>query len=139
MSVRTFYLIELEACNIHILRKQFLECCERQNRLPSRAGGNSWSALSTMHGGYVCYINIQCYNYHLLCRFPAVLGFLRGKGFNDSLYEEEMFAGADYGLEEVKAWIEKQDSTKAPKSKIGSKALEAPVIKLIEEEIEKVP
>eukprot|EP00057_Strongylocentrotus_purpuratus_P007582 XP_011662056.1 PREDICTED: 5'-3' exoribonuclease 1-like [Strongylocentrotus purpuratus] len=72
-----------------------------------------------------------------ISQFPAVLGFLRGKGFNDSLFEEEMFAGADYGLEEVKAWIEKQDSTKAPKSKIGSKALEAPVIKLIEEEIEK--
>ena len=64
--------------------------------------------------------------------------FLSGKGFNESLYEDEMFAGAGYGLDEVKSWIDKQASTKAPKSKIGSKDLEAPIIKLIEEEIEKV-
>ncbi|XP_063965175.1 5'-3' exoribonuclease 1-like [Lytechinus pictus] len=73
-----------------------------------------------------------------LTEFPAVIQHLRGKGFNDSLFEDEMFAGVVYGLEEVKSWIDKQESTKAPKSKIGSKDLEAPVIKLIEEEIEKL-
>ena len=32
--------------------------------------------------------------------------FLSGKGFNESLYEDEMFAGAGYGLDEVKSWID---------------------------------
>ena len=34
-------------------------------------------------------------------RFPQVVSFLNGKGFNDALYEDEMFAGSNIMLEEL--------------------------------------
>ena len=71
-------------------------------------------------------------------RFPQVVSFLNGKGFNDALYEDEMFAGSNATLEDVKKWIDKQPSTKAPKGKIGCKNLEAPIVQLIQDEVAKV-
>ena len=71
-------------------------------------------------------------------RFPEVFSYLSQHPRDDSFFEDDLFKGKSGRMKELQDFISDIPCAKASKVAIGLKNLDEPIVKLIEEEVQKV-